>query len=248
MKVALISDLHGNALALEAVLAAITSQGGVDRIVCLGDTATLGPRPREVLGRLRELGCLCLMGNHDDFLLDAKLIRGYTEAPIVLEAVDWCRAQLTAEELAFVGGFARGVVTLELGGGATLALYHGTPRSHLEDLLPTTPADEVERMLAGTAAATATVLAGGHTHLQMLRQARGRWIVNPGSVGMPFREHVAGRAPEILAHAEYAVVEREVGGELEVRLRRLPLNRAALRAEATAVAHPLAASLAAQYA
>jgi predicted phosphodiesterase len=242
--VALISDLHGNALALDAVLAAIASDGA-DEIVCLGDTATLGPRPREVLARLRDTRCRCLMGNHDDFLLDAALIRSYTEARVVVEAVDWCRAQLGQDDLAYIAGFARGVVTLELGGGATLALFHGTPRSHMEELLATTPAEAVDRMLDGV---TATVLAGGHTHLQMLRQHRGMLLVNPGSLGMPFREHAAGKAPVVLAHAEYAVVEREVGGGIAVSLRRVALSRAALRAEATAVAHPLAASLAAQYA
>jgi predicted phosphodiesterase len=244
VKVALISDLHGNALALDAVLAAIASDGA-DEIVCLGDTATLGPRPNEVLARLRDSRCRCLMGNHDDFLLDARLIERYTEAQIVIDAVDWCRAQLSADELAWVGTFARGVVTIDLGAGTTLGLFHGTPRSHMEELLCTTPASDVDVMLAGTRAA---VLAGGHTHLQMLRQHRGMWLVNPGSLGMPFREHAAGRAPVILAHAEYAVVEREVGGGVSVRLHRVPLSRAALRAEALAVAHPLAASLAEQYA
>jgi predicted phosphodiesterase len=244
VKVALISDLHGNELALDAVLAALASDGA-DEIVCLGDTATLGPRPREVLARLRDSRCRCLMGNHDDFLLDPALIRRYTDVAIVVEAVDWCRGQLGPDDLAYISGFARGVVTLELGGGATLALYHGSPRSHMEDLLATTPAADVDQMLAGT---TATVLAGGHTHLQMLRQHRGMLLVNPGSLGMPFREHAAGRAPVLLAHAEYAVVERSVGGGVEVSLRRVPLSRAALRAQATAVEHPMAASLAAQYA
>src|SRR5689334_720874 len=104
MRVALISDLHGNAVALDAVLADIRAVG-TDRIVCLGDTATLGPRPREVLDRLRQLGCACILGNHDAFMLDAQLIHSYSEAPIVVDSVDWCRAQLREEDFDFLRGF-----------------------------------------------------------------------------------------------------------------------------------------------
>jgi putative phosphoesterase len=242
MRVALISDLHGNELALEAVLADL-ARGGADELVCLGDVATLGPRPRAVLARLRALGCRCIMGNHDEFLIDPPLIQRYTEAPIIVQAVDWCRAQLDADELDFVRGFARGF-ELELGGGATLLLFHGTPRSHMEDLLATTPADEVDRLLDGR---HATVMAGGHTHVQMLRQHRGMLLVNPGSVGLPFREHVGGGPPTILAHAEYAIVEAR-DGVVAVALRRVALDRAALREAAAASDNPLAPLLRAQYA
>lgn len=64
MKVALISDIHGNAVALEAALAAIEEEG-VDRVVCLGDVAATGAQPRQVIRRLRELGCPVVMGNTD---------------------------------------------------------------------------------------------------------------------------------------------------------------------------------------
>src|SRR5262245_6343065 len=99
MRVALISDLHGSTIALDAVLADI-ARCAVDRIVCLGDVATLGPDPKGVLERLGDLGCSCILGNHDAFMLDPGLIHTYTEAPIVVEAVDWCRARLSADELA----------------------------------------------------------------------------------------------------------------------------------------------------
>src|SRR5262245_16313658 len=101
MRVALISDLHANVVALEAVLAD-ARRLGVDRIVCLGDVATLGPRPGEMLARLRDLGCPCIMGNHDEFLLEPELIRGYSEARVIVDSVDWCRAELSTGELDFV--------------------------------------------------------------------------------------------------------------------------------------------------
>jgi predicted phosphodiesterase len=94
---------------------------------------------------------------------------------------------------------------------------------------------------------SATVLAGGHTHVQMLRQHRGMLLVNPGSVGMPFREYVGGREPELMAHAEYAIVEAE-GGEVGVSLRRVPLDRGALRRAAAESDNPMRGALVAQYA
>jgi predicted phosphodiesterase len=222
-----------------------TPRAGADRVVCLGDVATLGPRPHEVLARLQALGCDCILGNHDAFLLDAELIRRYTEAPPVVAAVDWCRARLSAAELAFVRGF-RAELTLALDGAATLLCYHGTPRSNMEDLLVTTPAATVDEMLGGRAT---TVMAGGHTHLQMVRQHRGTLIVNPGSVGMPFVAHAGGGPPTVMAHAEYALVEASDGaGGVDVRLRRLPLDRRALRQQAAACDFPLRDYLVAQYA
>jgi predicted phosphodiesterase len=234
---ALISDLHGNLLALDAVLAD-AARAGVDRIVCLGDVATLGPRPRAVLARLRALECPCIVGNHDAFLLDAELIRTYTETPIVVDAVDWCRAQLDDGELDFVRTFVP-ELTLPLDGDATLRCYHGTPRSHMEDLPPSATPAELDRFLAGRAA---TVFAGGHTHLQMLRQHRGAFVVNPGSVGMPFREAPLGAPPTIMPHAEYAIVAAD-----EVRLKRVPLDRRALRDQAASCDFPLRDWLVAQY-
>jgi putative phosphoesterase len=237
MKVALISDLHGNEVAFTAVLASIR-RGGADQIVCLGDVATLGPRPGAVLEGLRALGCLCILGNHDEFLLDPQLVHGYSEAPIIARAVEWCRAQLSDDELAFVRTFRRRA-ELPLDGGARLLLFHGTPRSHTIDILATTPPEELDRLLAGEEAA---VMACGHTHVQMLRQHRGMLLVNPGSVGMPFREYVGGRAPRLMPHAEYATVEAS-DGELRVTLHRFPLDREALRASVRDSASPMASSL-----
>lgn len=241
MRIALISDLHGNELALDAVLED-ASRAGADRIVCLGDVATLGPRPVEVIQTLRDLGCPCLMGNHDAFLLDPDLIHRYTEAPVVVAAVDWCRGQLTEEDMDFLRGF-RAKLEIELDEQSTLLLFHGSPRSHMEDLLGTTPADRLDEMLDGH---SATVMAGGHTHVQMLRQHRGALLVNPGSVGMPFKEYVGGGPPTILPHAEYATVEA-TRGHVAVTLRRVPLDRRALREAASACDFPLRAQLVQQY-
>jgi predicted phosphodiesterase len=242
MRIALISDLHGNEVALRAVLQDIDARG-VDQLICLGDTATLGPQPRAVLALLRDRGCACIMGNHDDFLLRPQLVAAYTEAPIIAESVAWCIDQLGADDLAFVRSFRAGL-DLALDDGLRAILFHGSPRSHTEDILSTTPGDTLDAMLDGK---MATVMAGGHTHLQMLRQHRGALLVNPGSVGMPFREYVGGRVPTVLPHAEYAVVDGR-GADVAVTLRRVELDRAAMRASIDASTFPLKTALRGVYA
>jgi len=222
----LLSDVHGNMLALEAVLRD-ARPGPADVVACLGDTATLGPHPREVLQTLRDLGGPCIMGNHDAFLIDPDLVRQYTQVPIITEAIDWCRAQLSAQDLAFIGSFAP-KLELSLGAERSILLFHGSPESHMRDLLATTDDGELEACLGER---RAHVMAGGHTHLQLLRQHRGSWLVNPGSVGLPFRAYVAGKRPDIMPYAEYAIVHAEPG-TLAVELKRVALERAALRAAA----------------
>lgn len=241
VRIALISDLHGNEAALRAVLNDAAALG-VDRIVCLGDVATLGPRPREVLGLLRDLGCTCILGNHDDFLLTPGLVQSYTQAPIVIDSVEWCNAEIAATDREFLASF-KGTDQVELAPGASLFLFHGTPRSHMEDMLAETPPDTVDEMLAGK---SGTVMAGGHTHIQMLRQHRGVLLVNPGSVGMPFREYVSGHAPTVLPHAEYALVEAE-RNNVSVTLRRVEVERRALCAPLKGSKLPLARMLLEQY-
>jgi len=240
MRVALISDLHGNMVSLDAVLDDIRAHR-VDRIVCLGDVATLGPSPHEVLARLAELGSPCIRGNHDDFLLDEDLIRSYTDAPPIVQAVTACRQQMTAAELALVSTFQPGL-ELDLD-GATLGLFHGSPRSNTEDLLATTPAETLERALGPR---RPTVMIGGHTHLQMLRQHHGTLLVNPGSVGLPFEAYVNGGPPKILPHAEYAIVESRHAA-VTVELRRVPVDRGALLRALEGWDNPLREYLKQQY-
>jgi putative phosphoesterase len=231
-RIALISDLHSNYLALRTVLDDI-ERTGVDQVICLGDVANLGPEPNAVIETLATLGCPCIMGNHDEFLLKPELVRSYNDSPGIVASVEWSRNRLSGSEVEFIKGFETDR-EIELG-RAKLYVFHGSPRSNTEDLLATTPPDLLEEMLAG---ATATVMAGGHTHLQMLRQHHGHLLVNPGSVGLAFKEYVSGGRPTILSHAEYAIVAED-RGTIEVSLRRVSLDRAKLHAASHKSDHPL---------
>jgi len=219
MRLAVISDIHANEAALTSVIKDI-KRHGADQIVCLGDITTLGPMPVSVLEILQDLNCHYIMGNHDAYMIDPESIHSYTNNPMIINAVTWCRNQLSETHLDFIRTF-QNCIDFSLDASTKLQFFHGSPRSHTEDILSTTPADDLDEMLAGN---TATVMACGHTHIQMLRQHKGTLIVNPGSVGLPFKEFVTGRPPTILEHAEYAIIELKQAN-IDITLRHISFNK-----------------------
>jgi putative phosphoesterase len=233
MRLALISDIHGNAVALRAVLADI-ERVGVDEVICLGDVATLGATPAAAVDIVRDLGCRCIMGNHDEFLIDAALIHTYTESPEVVAGVDWAREQLDSHHLDFLGTFEP-TIELELEMDIKAVLFHGSPHSHMDDIRATTSAEDIDHLLGDY---DADLMAGGHTHVQMLRQHRGTLVINPGSVGMPFKDFVPETGPVLMLHAEYGIVD-VANGVLSVDLRRVAVDIDELKQAAADCDSPL---------
>lgn len=222
MRIALISDLHGNLISLDAVLSDL-SQMGVDQIVCLGDVATLGPHPQGVVERLRELAVSCVMGNHETYVLDpATLPHGSDMPRWMQEQIRWAAEVLPLDSLDFLRSF-KDALQIPLGQSRTLHCVHGSPRSNEEMMLSTTPRADVDAMLDGL---NADVLAHGHSHVQMARRHGATLLVNPGSVGeplarMPFVE------PRFLPWAEYALLHI-ADDRLGVDLRRVPIDTESL--------------------
>lgn len=224
MKIALISDMHGHALALEAVLADIQRRQ-VDQIICLGDVATIGYQPQKTLALIKSLGCLCLMGNHDAALLQPHRAADFQIAPSMLPSLDWCAGQLAEEDFAFLRTFLP-LAEAPLGGQDTMLCFHGSPQANTDIILATTPEVELDRFLDGR---RASIWAGGHTHLQMLRQHEGMLVVNPGSVGSSFRSvYKPGSPPVLNPWAEYAIVSWQTG-HLSVDCRRVAFDRQATK-------------------
>jgi putative phosphoesterase len=222
-RLALISDIHGNGVALDTVLADLASLGA-DEVVCLGDLAAGGPQPREVMARLRELGCPTVRGNADGWLLDGLPAGRSEETRRLGDVVAWARARLAPDDVDHVAALPTTLTVTT--GGAILLCFHASPRSHVESLLATTPDHELGEMFG---AAEASVLACGHTHLQLLRRYRDRILVNPGSVGLPLGSLTASPpAPPLPAWTEYALVADD--GGLAISFRRLPIDVDALAA------------------
>ncbi len=226
MKVALISDIHSNLPAFEAVLKDIRAEGA-DQIIFLGDAATLGPQPKETLDLLRALDCVCIMGNHDAALLDLTRAADLQIGASLFPALAWGHSLLAETDLDFLRSF---LPTCELDlGTISMLCFHGSPRSNIDMVLSNT-ADEV--MDGYFADQSADILAGGHTHVQMFRQRGLQAIINPGSVGSAFMEPFLynGITPRLIPWAEYALVRAENGG-WSVDLRRVPFDtEAACRA------------------
>ena len=208
MRVALLSDMHGNAVAFRAALADLEERGKPDLIVALGDVAQGGPQPSECLELLQELGCPCVYGNSDEFLVTLDL--GAEEAPDVerlMTTAEWSREQLGHDGLEFLRSFEP---TVEVG---RVLCCHATPTSNEDVVLPDTE---------GISPVDADAVAAGHVHQQWLRRFdRTLWFC-VGAIGV-------GR------WCEYALVDDET---LAVEFRRIPFDLDALIAVARAKDFP----------
>ncbi|MDX6552250.1 MAG: hypothetical protein QOH74_738, partial [Gaiellales bacterium] len=113
MKTALIADIHGNLIALEAVLAD-AERRKVDRILCLGDVAATGPQPREVVQRLADIDCPVVLGSTDEWLLapPAEEQVDDEDTQRILDIDRWVSDQLDPGQLELIAGY-RPVVELE---------------------------------------------------------------------------------------------------------------------------------------
>lgn len=224
MHLALISDIHGNLIALEAVLAEIAQQN-IEHILCLGDVAAFGPQPLQVLARLQTLGCPVVMGNTDTQLLNPLPLQPATEPTDHMQDINrWCAQQLTEAEKGYISTF-QATISYPLARGKTLLAYHGSPRSFRERLLPTTSEEDLEQAFAGW---SADIMVGGHTHMQMFRRYKDILILNAGSVGLAMDRVSPIEEVRNPAWAEYAVLTVE-GKALNVELRRTPFDVHALR-------------------
>jgi diadenosine tetraphosphatase ApaH/serine/threonine PP2A family protein phosphatase len=188
MRVAVLSDIHSNAQALEAVL---DSLGSVDQVWVLGDIVGYGGQPDEVVARLEAAGVLAVQGNHDAAVLGR--ISTHTFNDFARDAVVWTAATIAPGTRAWLASLPERRVE------ADATLVHGSPRDPLWEYLDSVP---TARAALG-AFQTLTCLVG-HTHVPAaFRDEAGRvaalpvgdgtrlqldgrrCILNPGSVGQP---------------------------------------------------------------
>ena len=206
--------MHGNAVAFRAALADLEDRRP-DLIVSLGDVAQGGPQPLECVELLRELGCPCVFGNSDHFLvtlnLGAEPIEDEERRERLLETARWSREQLGEHGLAFLQGFEPTVRA------DRLLCCHATPSSNEDVILPSTPRDEVEAALAGV---HADAVGAGHVHLQWLRRVGGRLWFCVGSVGLVYEHKEPPDEVPFQPFCEYALVD----DELAVEFRRIPFD------------------------
>jgi predicted phosphodiesterase len=229
MRVALVSDMHGNAVAFRAALADLEERKP-DLIVSLGDVAQGGPQPLECVELLQELGCPCVFGNSDAFLLTldfgAEPIEDEEHHERLLTTGRWSQEQLGKDGLAFLESFTPAVRA------GNVLCCHATPGSNEDVILPTTPSSEVEGVVADV---DADAIAAGHVHLQWLRRFGETLWFCVGSVGLVYEHKEPLDDVPYEPFSEYALLDDET---LAVEFRRVPFDVERLHAAARAKDFP----------
>ncbi len=240
MRLAVLSDIHGNLAALQAVLADLEAAGGADQVWVLGDLAAFGPEPVACLRAIRALPeekTRVIQGNTDRYVVTGarpshqkptaeswpQLVAGMIARDRNFE---WTAQQLSGEDAEYLAGLG-GDLAVEAPGYGWVVGFHAAPGDDEMVLLPDTPDDAILDALLDREGRLAF---GGHTHLPMDRDL-GSWrMVNPGSVGLPFDGD---------QRAAYALVTFE-GGRADVAMRRVAYDVEGVIARLEEVGHPAA--------
>jgi predicted phosphodiesterase len=206
VRVAILSDIHGNAVALEACLADLAAAGGADRIVAAGDLCMDGPRPRKVLRRLKDAGAHVVRGNTDRMIaLDDPAMYDLDEGAAIM----WQRGALGQDWVAWLGAAP---LTIAIGNDAAgLLVTHATPKRDDEHVWPDASDEQLEAITAGV---TQHTIAFGHLHVPYVRTWRDRMFVNVASAGLP-------KDGDPRAH--YVILTQQSGG-WSVRSRRVAFD------------------------
>lgn len=215
MRLAVLSDVHANLAALEAVLADAAALGA-DQLVVNGDMVNRGPDNVAVMERLTETGAGLLLGNHDDLLRmwidrDEGLPSEWFDDPF-WEGFAWCARQL--ERAGWIDRLRElpMVYRPDVPGVSPLLVAHGSPRHYREGygrFLADSDIEEISRLY------DAKVLVGSHTHIPLERRHAGVLVLNSGSVGAPFNGD---------SRAQYLFLEID-GREWRSEFRRVPYDR-----------------------
>jgi putative phosphoesterase len=211
MKIAFISDIHGNAKALDQVLADIAKKH-IDRIYVLGDLCYRGPEPKRSLDLIRSLNTDVIKGNADEWV-----VRGVREGEVPIKALemmnrerDWTVSQLDPSDLDYLNELPMQLdLTID---GVSISVFHATPESLFEVVPPDANDQVIQSKLMS--AADSRIYIYGHIHKAYIRYLQGKVIINTGSVGLPF---------DGLAMASFAIVEI-TEGSIQTSIERVAVN------------------------
>lgn len=175
MRILVISDIHGNRAALDAVTAAPH-----DAVICLGDIVGYGPEPQACVRWVRDHAAWTVQGNHDRAIGDDVPPRCLPDFAWLAEAVTpWTRSHLEPADLAYLQRLPRWIIHSV--DDVRIACVHARPSDPLYGYLPPEPnvwARELEKV-------TADLVLVGHTHLPLDFTIGHKRVINPGSVGQP---------------------------------------------------------------
>lgn len=175
MRVAVLSDIHSNLVALEAVLAQL---GSIDALWVAGDLVGYGPEPSAVVARIRESNGVVVRGNHDDAAAGGESIESFS--PDAYAAMIWTRRVIDEETRAYLAELPEAVVPE----GLDVTLVHGSPLDPIWEYL-----DSTEAAAENVSALSTRYGLVGHTHVPVVfRQTRrSSWPIEPVLVGPDYR-------------------------------------------------------------
>ncbi|HEX8832620.1 MAG TPA: metallophosphoesterase family protein [Abditibacteriaceae bacterium] len=182
MKLAIISDIHSNLPALEAVMDDLKIQSP-DVVVVAGDFINRGPQPAEVWSLLQSTGWTLLRGNHEDYII-AQCAPLEPDDP--LSTPLWQPARWTAEQVGKRGDELQALplcLSLDAPDGGKISVVHGTAQRNNEGIFPTTPDEYMAELIGDT---SLSLFCCGHTHQSLIRKFGCTLVVNAGAVGLPF--------------------------------------------------------------
>ncbi len=211
-RVAVLSDIHGNVPALEAVLEDVRIQQP-DEVLVGGDLVGRGPQGSAVVRRIRALGWATIRGNHEDYLLDfryRKVPERWLHDP-EWSASRWMAAELGSDDVELIDSLPFSTASRLAPG---LRLVHGSPRSNREGIGPWSSERRMDEHLASI---DEPLLVCAHTHRPLVRELASGTVVNVGSVGLPFNRD---------RRAQYALFEPPAGegDRWHVELRQVPYD------------------------
>jgi len=179
MRVAVIADIHGNQIALEAVLQDLAQQAAVDHLVIAGDLCLNGPCPRQALETVRGLQCPVIQGNVDAEIVTKAVEKGEKKRG----TVGWTREQIGQPGIDYLASlpFSNRIVNPM---GSDLLIVHANPLNLEDAIFPNAPDSTLEHFFNGLEPAIGA-LAFGHLHIAYTRQWRRLLLVDVASCGLP---------------------------------------------------------------
>lgn len=181
MRVAILSDIHGNQIALDAVLEDLAQQPAIEQIIVAGDLCLNGPRPRQVLETLYSLNCAIIQGNVDDDVVNGAKDKSSKKQSVIY----WTQEQIGPEGIQYLAQLPLSHIVINPDtNGSDLLVVHANPQNQDEAIYPDASDNRLEELFYDLPSRIGAI-AFGHYHVAYQRHWRNLLLVDAGSCGLP---------------------------------------------------------------
>ena len=213
MVLGVISDVHANVIALEAVLTELKEKGA-DTVLCLGDLVGYGPSPNETIDLIRTEGVMCTLGAADERIAFDFARQKMPRAGVADETLEWTRTVIEPRHVEFLRNLpVQQRVSTPVG---RLRFFHGSPETPSERLSLNQDPIRLAQLLERN---RCKILACGGSHVPYFRKLPSGWAINPGSVGLSLNGEPG---------ADYALFRISDAGEVKVEMDKVEYDFAAV--------------------